>query len=252
MGGKSIDTHNDFQSQPFLSIIIPAFNEEQRLPSTLRQVSTFVESQDFLTEVIVVDNASTDLTQKIIVDFVSQYPFVKYFYEAIRGKGAAIRTGIMAGQGEYLLICDADLAVPIEEARKFLPPQLTHFDVVIGSREAPGSHRYGEPFYRHLMGRIFNIVVQWLVLPGIRDSQCGFKCFRRTIAHDLFKTNKIIGWVFDVEILYISRLRRYQIIEVPVTWYYGEESKVKPITDSWRMLKEVMKVWRNGRKGLYT
>ena len=204
---------------PYLSIIVPAFNEAERLPTTLEQISEFVNNRDFLTEVIVVDNASTDATKNIITAYHSRYPFIKYCLETTPGKGAAVRTGILAGQGDYLLICDADLAVPIEEVGKFLSPEVKDFDIVIGSREAVGAMRYDEPFYRHLMGRAFNLIIRVLLLPGLYDTQCGFKCFRRDVARELFSAGRINGWSFDVEILYLARLKGYRIIEVPMNWY---------------------------------
>lgn len=227
------------QERPFLSIIVPAFNEERILPSSLERIAAFVEAQSFVTEVIVVDNASSDLTKDVVEDFERRYPFIKYCYEPVRGKGAAVRTGMLAGKGDYLLICDADLAVPIEEVDRFLPPQLNGCDVAIASREKKGAKRHNEPFRRHLTGRIFNFVVRTLILPGLYDTQCGFKCFRREIALDLFRASKIAGWSFDVEILYLARLKRYKIVEVPVNWYYGEQSKVSLLRDSWQMLKEI-------------
>ena len=221
---------------PLISIIVPAYNEAERLPFTLERIATFVKAQSYYAEVIVVDNASSDATKDIVTGFCSRYLFVKYLYEAVQGKGAAVRAGMLAGQGDYLFICDADLAVPIEEINKFLPPLLQDFDVAIGSREAEGAKRYGEPPHRHFMGRMFNVIVRALLLPGLRDTQCGFKCFRRNAAHDLFSRSRINGWSFDVELLYIARLRGYRIVEIPVNWYYGEKSKVSPARDSWLML----------------
>jgi len=157
----------------------------------------------------------------------------------------------MSASGEYLLFCDADLAVPIDEADNFLPPRLPDCDIAIGSREAEGARRYGEPFRRHLMGRVFNLVVRGLLLPGLQDTQCGFKCFRRDVARDLFAAGTVHGWSFDVEILHIARLRGYRVVEVPVQWYYGEESKVRPLRDTWRMLNELLKIRENGGRGLY-
>jgi dolichyl-phosphate beta-glucosyltransferase len=233
---------------PYLSIIVPAFNEAERLPTALERISEFTKTRDFLTEVIVVDNASTDATKDIIMDFHSRYPFIKYCLMTTPGKGAAVRTGILAGQGDYLLICDADLAVPVEEIGKFLPPRLQDYDIAIGSREAEGAKRYGEPFYRHLMGRVFNVIVRILLLPGILDTQCGFKCFRRDTAHELFSISSINGWSFDVEILYIARLKGRRIVEVPVRWYYGEKSKVRPVVDTWSMFKEVLAIRKNWKR----
>jgi len=248
---NSTDINDNSKRQPFLSIIIPAFNEEERLPDTLHRIITFVKSQHYTVEVLIVDNASTDMTGTVISNSVPSYPFFKSLYEHRRGKGAAVRKGILSARGEYILICDADMAVPIEEVEKFLPPRINDYDIAIGSREAPGAQRYGEPLYRHLMGRVFNVIVQCCALPGIHDSQCGFKSFRRAAAHDLFSVSKLDGWSFDVEILYIALLRGYRISEVPVNWYYGKNSKINPIYDSWQMFKEVIKVRWNGLRGLY-
>lgn len=233
---------------PLISIIIPAFNEEERLPATLSEIASFVEAQSFITEVLVVDNASADRTGKIAEDFASRYPFIRHLYEARRGKGAAVRTGMLAGRGDYLLMCDADLAVPITEVKEFLPPRRENYDIAIGSREIEGAVRHNEPFYRHLMGRVFNLIVRLLVLPGLHDTQCGFKCFRRDIARALFSAGKIVGWSFDVEILCIARQKGYRITEVPVQWSYGEKSKVDPVRDTWLMLKEVIEIRRSCRR----
>jgi glycosyltransferase involved in cell wall biosynthesis len=236
---------------PRLSVIVPAFNEASRLPATLDRLVSFAESRPFAVEVLVVDNASTDATKAIVMESVSRSPVVRYLHEAARGKGAAVRTGIMAASGEYLLFSDADLAVPIEEADNFLPPRVPECDIAIGSREAEGARRYGEPYRRHLMGRVFNLVVRGLLLPGLQDTQCGFKCFRRDVARDLFPAGTVHGWSFDVEVLHIARLRGYRIVEVPVRWYYGEESKVRPVRDTWRMLNEILLIWKNDQRGLY-
>ena len=236
--------------QPLLSIIIPAFNEAERLPSTLQRIMDFVRTRNAVIEVVVVDNGSSDGTRDIVSDFAARYPAVRYLFEGVRGKGAAVRTGMMDGRGMYLLICDADLAVPIAEVDNFLQ-ELGDYDIVIGSREAEGAKRFGEPFHRHLMGRIFNFIVRTLLLPGLHDTQCGFKCFRRIAARDLFSLSTIDGWSFDAEILYIARQRHYRIAELPVTWYYGERSKINPARDTWLMLKEVFRIRDNGRKGLY-
>jgi len=236
---------------PRLSIVVPAYNEARRLPATLDRLVSFAESRPFVTEVLVVDNASTDSTKAVVTEFVSRNPVIAYLHEATQGKGAAVRTGVMAASGEYIIFCDADLAVPIEEADNFLPPRLPDCDIAIGSREAKGARRYGEPFRRHLMGRVFNLIVRGLLLPGLQDTQCGFKCFRRDVARDLFPAGTVHGWSFDVEILHIARLRGYRIVEVPVQWYYGEESKIRPVRDTWRMLNELRKIRENGRRGLY-
>jgi dolichyl-phosphate beta-glucosyltransferase len=237
--------------RPLLSIIIPAYNEEERLSATLGRVAAFAEEQTYGVEVIVVDNASTDGTARVAKDFVSRHPFILYLYEGRRGKGAAVRKGMLAAAGDCLLMCDADLAVPIEESDKLLSVIRTGSDIAIGSREVKGAKRYGEPFHRHLMGRVFNLIVQLVLLPGVRDSQCGFKCFSHAAASYLFGAGVVDGWAFDAEILYIARLRGYRVMEVPVSWYFGEKSKVNPLRDPLLMFREVLKVRSNGRRGIY-
>ena len=236
---------------PLLTIVIPAYNEERRLPTTLPQVVAFAEAQAYPVEVLVVDNASTDRTSDVARRIAAEHPIVSLLCQPIRGKGAAVRKGMLEGQGEYLFICDADLAMPIEEVSKFLPPTLSNYDVAIASREVAGAVRHNEPWYRHLMGRVFNALVRLLAVPGIQDTQCGFKCFHREAARDIFTTQIIDGWAFDVEILYIARRRGYRIVEVPIHWYYGEGSRVSPIRDSIKMVMEVLRIRRNGRAGLY-
>lgn len=236
---------------PLLSIIIPAYNEARRLPTTLPQVITFVEAQDVPLDILVVDNGSTDRTAEIAREFAAQHPCVTVLSQPTRGKGAAVRKGMLEGRGEYLFICDADLAMPIEELGKFLPSTLGEYDIAIASREAPGAVRYDEPWYRHLMGRVFNLAVRLLAVPGIQDTQCGFKSFRRDVARDLIAVQTLDGWAFDVELLHVAGRRGYRIVEVPIHWYYGANSRISPFRDSWNMLWDVLRIRRNGRAGLY-
>jgi dolichyl-phosphate beta-glucosyltransferase len=214
-------------------------------------VVAFAKLQDYPVEVLVVDNASTDRTSDIVREIATEHPIVSLLYQPIQGKGAAVRKGMQEGQGEYLFMCDADLAMPIEEVSKFIPPALSDYDVAIASREAPGAVRYNEPWYRHLMGRVFNLIVRMLAVPGVQDTQCGFKCLRRKAARDLLPVLTIDGWAFDVEILHAALRRGYRLVEVPVNWYYGKGSRVSPIRDSINMVVEVLRIRRNGRAGLY-
>ena len=239
------------KSEPFLTIIIPAYNEAERLPETLPQVLAFVDVQPYPIEVLVVDNNSSDRTSAVVQEIAQDHPTLELLHEPTQGKGAAVRRGVLAGRGEYLFFGDADLAMPIEEVSKFVPPALPGYDIAIASREAPGAVRYNEPWYRHLMGRVFNFVVRSLAVPGIQDTQCGFKSFRRDVAHDLFTAQTVNGWAFDVELLHIATRRGYEIVEVPVHWYYGVGSRVSPLRDSVRMFLEVLRIRRNGRAGLY-
>jgi dolichyl-phosphate beta-glucosyltransferase len=236
---------------PLLSLIIPAYNEGQRLPHTLPQVIAFATGQPFEVEVIVVDNNSTDDTHQTSKEFSEDHPFLRVLSEEIQGKGAAVRTGMLAARGEYLFMADADLSMPVEEITKFLPPQLNGYDVAIGSREVSGAVRYDEPTYRHLMGRVFNLVVKVLAVPGFQDTQAGFKCFRRSVALDILACQQIVGWAFDVELLFIARKQGYKIVEVPINWYFRANSRINPLKDAVEMFREVLRIRMNDRNGLY-
>lgn len=236
---------------PFLSLIIPAYNEENRLPATLDQVLDFLDQQSYTSEILVIDNASTDRTGEIIAEYAQKKNSVLGLAESTPGKGAALRKGMLSAQGEYRFMCDADLSMPIHELNQFLPPQLEDFDLAIGSREAPGATRYHEPYYRHLGGRLINFFIRLLILPGMHDTQCGFKCFRAHIAEDLFQQITLHGWSFDIELLAVARLRGYVIKEVPISWYFDAESKVHVLRDAFRMLLDIFHIRRNIRQGVY-
>ncbi|MBN1312512.1 MAG: glycosyltransferase family 2 protein [Anaerolineae bacterium] len=237
--------------RPRLSIIIPAHNEEHRLPKSLEQVASFVSSQSYPIELIIVDNNSTDRTGEIARQFAAEHAYARLLEEPRKGKGMAVRAGMLDGKGEYLIFCDADFSMPVEEISKFVPPALSDYDVAIASREAPGSRRIDEPEYRHLMGRVFNFLVRLLALPGIQDTQCGFKAFRYDVAQDVFPLLTIGGWGFDVEVLFAARQRGHRLLEVPITWYHKAQSRVSPVTDSFRMVLDVLLVRLNGLRGLY-
>lgn len=236
---------------PFLSIVIPAYNEERRLPRTLEQIFAFLDEQSYPAEVLIVENGSNDRTLEIAQMFAEQRKRLTVFTEEKRGKGNAVKRGMLEAQGEYRFLCDADLSMPIEEVNRFLPPQLTDFDIAIGSREAPGAVRYNEPGYRHWGGRGINLLIRLLALPGLRDTQCGFKCFRADIAEDIFQYQTFDGISFDPEILFIARLRGYKTIELPIPWYYSNESRINLFHDTLAMIKDLLTIRWNARRGLY-
>lgn len=235
----------------FLSIIIPAHNEEHRLPATLKTVDAFLAKQAYASEVLVVENGSQDLTAVVTEAFAADHPRVRLIRETARGKGLAVRRGMLEATGQYRFICDADLSMPIQEVSKFLPPKLEGYGVAIGSREAPGARRFNEPAYRHLMGRVFSNLVKIFAMPGFEDTQCGFKCFRDEVAADVFSVQKLNGMSFDVEVLYIARKRGYRIVEVPIDWYYQSESRVRLIEDSLKMFLDILTIRRNWYGGKY-
>ena len=236
---------------PFLSIIIPAYNEQSRLPNTLEQAFHFLGKQSFKSEVVVVENGSTDKTFEVAQKFVEQHKNLRVIHTEERGKGGAVQRGVREAGGEYVFICDADLSMPVEEISKFIPPPLKDFDIAIGSREAPGAVRYNEPYYRHLTGRVFNMLIRLMVLPNLQDTQCGFKCLRAEVARDIFPFQTITGWAFDVELLYIAHYHGYRILEIPIDWYFNADSKVRVLRDSWRMFIDLLVIRRNARRGLY-
>lgn len=237
-------------AQPILTLIIPAYNEQRRLPKSLDQIVAFVQQQPEPMEVIVVENGSRDRTTEIAEDFAARHPFIRVLHSP-KGKGSAVRVGMMEGRGRYLFICDSDLSMPIEEVRKFLPPILENYDVAIASREGPGAHRYGEPAYRHLMGRVFNLIVRVLAVPGLQDTQCGFKSFRDDVGKEVFADLTMTGWVFDVEALFVARRRGYGVVAVPINWYFDADSRVEPLKDTWRMFRDVLRIRMNGWRGVY-
>jgi dolichyl-phosphate beta-glucosyltransferase len=237
---------------PFLSLIIPAYNEETRLPETLRRVFDFTTSQAYATEVLVVENGSNDKTFQIAQGFSERYPQMRLLQNAQKGKGRAVRQGMLAAQGEYRFMCDVDFSMPVSEVASFLPPTCQEYDVAIASREAPGAQRIGEPYYRHFVGRIYNGLIRFLALPGLQDTQCGFKCFRGGVAEDLFKRQTLTGWSFDVEILFIARLLGYNIVEIAIPWYYDPHTRISVVRDSFKMGLDLLTIRLNGLRGVYT
>lgn len=227
---------------PFVSIIIPAYNEESRLPKTLDQIADFIKTQTQSYEVIVVENGSTDQTYKTAEDFAADNPAFQVIHEEQSGKGRAVRTGMLAAKGQYRFMCDADLSMPIAELLKFLPPNFPDAAVVIGSREAEGAVRFDEPDYRHVGGRLVNWMIRLFAVPKIQDTQCGFKLFRADAAEDLFSSLTVLGWSFDIEVLFLARKRGYLMTELGIDWYYQDLSHVSPIKDTLRMVVDILKI----------
>lgn len=236
---------------PFLSIVIPAHNEENRLPATLEKINQFLAAQPYTAEILVVENGSHDRTLQVAEEYRQRIPYLRVFQEEARGKGLAVKRGMLEANGEYRFICDADLSMPIAEVNNFLPPVLDPVDVAIGSREAPGAVRYDEPAYRHLVGRIFNAMVRWWALPHLQDTQCGFKAFRGQVAEEVFRLQTIGGMSFDVEVLFIARRRGYKIVEVPIHWYFNPDSRVRLFQDSFQMAADLLAIRRNALRGIY-
>lgn len=236
---------------PYLSIVIPAHNEEIRLPLAFKKIEDFIKKQKFSYEVIVVENGSRDRTVDITKEFIKSHPHTRLISVETRGKGLAVKAGMLAAVGERRFICDADLSMPIDEIAKFFKAIDNGFDVVIGSREGKDAKRIGEPFHRHLMGRVLNFIIKAIALQGVEDTQCGFKMFTKKAAEDLFSVQKMTGIGFDIELIYIAKRRGYRICEVPIVWYFDADSRMRLVQDSLKILLEIWQIKQNWRKGIY-
>lgn len=235
-----------------LSLILPAYNEEKRLPECMEKVADFVNSHSEPIEVILVENGSKDRTYEMGLEYAAKYPWLTVLKEETPGKGNAVRRGMLDAHGKYRMFADVDFSMPISEVDHFIPPMLSDYQVAIGSREVKGAVRYNEPPSRHFTGRVFNLIVRILLsLPQIHDTQCGFKSFSAEAAKRLFSVQTINGWAFDAEVLFIAKQYGYQIVEVPVQWYYDGNSKINVIQDSLKMFRELLQIRRNHKAGLY-
>lgn len=248
---------------PALSVVIPAYNEARRLPTTLRKVLDYLTEHypDF--ELIVVDDGSTDDTVAVAREVIGDEPRGRVIENEHFGKGYTVRTGMLAATGKIVLFSDADLSTPIEDVERLLPWFEQGYDVVFGSREGGSNEqRVGEPFYRHLMGRIFNTLVRVIAVRGVQDTQCGFKALTHAATQDLFPRllvhdgsggpitqARVTG--FDVELLYLAQKLGYRLKEVPVRWFYGKESKVNPARDSFLLFRDLVQVRLNAVRGRY-
>jgi len=245
------------------SIIIPTYNEESRATKTLTQVLSFMNSYSPAFEIILVDDGSVDKTANLVEEYAKDHPEIKLVRNEHRGKGYSVRTGILQANGKYIYTVDCDLSTPMDELKR-LANWITDndYDVVIASREGLGAKREGEPLYRHLMGRVFNYLVQGLALPGIKDSQCGFKLYKREVAKRVFSSLIVYGenskklkraflGAFDVEVLFVAKTLGYKIKEVPVRWIFAKTTRLNPIVDSYKMARDVVRIKILGLKGAY-
>ncbi len=245
------------------SIVIPAYNEADKISATLTQVVNFMRSFSTSFEVVVVDDGSKDATSDLVRDYKKENPEVVLVKNPHKGKGYTVFTGVSKARGELIYLADADLSTPISEIKKLSVWATDHdYDIVIASREGTGSNRIDEPFYRHLMGRIFNILVQVIALPGIKDSQCGFKLFTKDAAKKSFSLLHIYGnsakeikeayfGAWDVEVLFIAKSLGFRIKEVPVQWTFVKTTRLSPFRDSIKMALDLLKIRFNALRGKY-
>lgn len=228
------------ESAPFLSVVIPAYDEEARLPSTLERVQAYLGAQDYSWELLVVDDGSGDGTAEAAGRSFGTPGCRLLENPRNRGKGASVRRGMLAARGDYRLFSDADLSTPIEELSRLLRAVEAGHDVAIGSRALRDSRvEVHQPFYRETMGKIFNLIVRVVALSGIRDTQCGFKLFSRAAARHVFERQGLDGWCFDVEVLALARQGGFSIAEVPVRWRNSPATRVMVLRDSLRMFRDL-------------
>ena len=235
-------------ARSFLSIVVPAYNEDGRIVPTLESLVDYLSSQSYSWEVLVVDDGSSDGTAATVGEWSLSHDGVRVETIPHGGKGWAVRHGMLATIGEYRFMCDADLAMPIDMLGRFMEQMGRGYDIVIGSREVAGARRFDEPAARHVRGRVFNRAVRLLAVGGFQDTQCGFKCFKGEAADQLFSLQRTKGFGFDVEILYLAVRRRMSVLEMPIDWYHKEDSKIRAGIDSFSMLRDTVLVrWRDLR-----
>lgn len=234
MGASESPVGTPRQARPELSLVIPAYDEAARLPQTLDAIAAFFAARPLTAELIIVDDGSHDGTRAILATAADRLPpalrVTVLEHEVNRGKGAAVRTGCLAAQGRYVLYTDADLAVPLEEMDKLLEALRSGCDVAIGTRMHPDGRdmRVGQPPLRRLGGKAFTWVRQLIAVPDIVDSQCPMKGFGGAAAQQLFAAQKLDGWAFDAELLFLAQRAGMPICQVPVVWRHVGGSKLRP------------------------
>jgi glycosyltransferase involved in cell wall biosynthesis len=236
---------------PSLSIIVPAFNEARVIRRTLEQLRTHLRDTVSDWEVRVVDDGSSDDTRSIVSDCATRDPRIVLQAGPHRGKGGAVRAGMLAAKADLRFMCDADLSMPLEELPRFLEAVTARCDIAIAAREGVGAHRVDEPVFRHAMGRAFNGLVRMMGLTDVDDTQCGFKLFSARAAEAVFRRITLEGWAFDIEALFIAQRLGYRVEVIPIEWHYRERSRVRPVRDSLGMAAEVARVRFNAWNGKY-
>jgi len=234
---------SDELGQPELSVVIPAYNEAGGIQAALEQVAAYFRSRAIAGEIVVVDDGSTDGTAELAGQASVPVLLRILVNEQNRGKGYSVRRGILSAHGRYVGFTDADMATPIDQLDKVRQAWGAGAEVVIGSRALPESQiAKHQPWWRERAGRLFGSFVHTVLLPGIRDSQCGFKFFSAAAAHEIFTRQRLAGWAFDVEVLYIARRLGYQIAQVPVRWIDEPHSRVRMLRDGLRMVVDVLRI----------
>ena len=244
----------DNASQLYLSLIIPAFNEEARIGKSLHRILSFLQRQSYSSEVIIVDDGSQDGTSELVRERFGKDSRIRIHQQSQNlGKGEAVKQGMLLGNGEYLFFSDADLSVPIETLPDFLTHLEDQFDVAIGTRQIAGAAiEVHQPFYREFLGKMYTRLTNWILgLQRVSDFTCGFKGFRRQAARDLFSRQRLKNWSFDAEIIYLAQLKKYRVREVPVTWRDDRATKVRLWRAIFRSFLELLQIRFYDSQGKY-
>jgi len=233
--------------------VIPAYNERDRILPTLESVLAYAGRQGWNAEVLVVDDGSRDETAEIVTQFAARHPMVRLVRNpGNRGKGYSVRNGMLRASGEILLFSDADLASPIEESEKLFAAIAAGADIAIGSRWIRSElQTQRQPLHRQLMGRLYNLLMRIVLGLNFKDTQCGFKAFKRSTAQRIFQFQKIERWGFDPELLYLARKFGLRVVEIPVAWAHQEGARIHPVRDGMRMFGELLTVRWNAIRGQY-
>jgi glycosyltransferase involved in cell wall biosynthesis len=237
-----------------LSVVVPAYNEALRITPTLERLHAFLSTQPLRYEIVVVDDGSRDTTCDVVTGLMASVANLRLVRQSPnRGKGAAVRAGMLAATGQIRIMTDADGSMPAEMLPRLLRPITScRAAIAIGSRYAPGAHTdQKQPWYRVMWSRLCNKVIQRSLVPGVRDTQCGFKAFTAEAARELFAVARIDGWAFDLEILALAKRRGYTVEEVGVEWADDGRSRVNPLKDMWKVVREAITIRKNLRRGVY-
>lgn len=234
-----------------LSIIIPVYNEQERISVSLDTILEYSASSDFHCEILIGDDGSNDNTAKIVNQYVEKYSNIHLFQFPHRGKGAVIKDTIRMANDEYCFICDADLSMPIDQLDRFIVSLGKNDHILYGSRENKISRRIGEPYLRYILGRVFNLIAKLILQIRVKDTQCGFKMFNMSVCRDIFEKQTMNGFVFDVELFYLAKKYKLNIKEIPIDWYYCGDSKVRPTVDSVKMFIDIIRIRLNNFLGRY-
>lgn len=248
----NLDFYKKMKEQPHLSVIIPAYNEEERIAGTLESIDTYLGKQPYSYEVVVIDNGSNDSTYELVKKIAESVEHIKVDLAHEKGKGGAVAHGVMQhASGEYIMFMDADNATPVSEIEKFWPHLEKGASVVIGSRYLAGANvTQKQPFYRIALSRLSNLLIQLLAVPGIKDTQLGFKVFTNKAAKEIFSRITVFGWGFDMEVLTIARAHGFVIKEVPVLWRESGGSHV-PLSAYAQSLLDLLKIKWHLITGVY-